>query len=171
MPQVSLYSTTAPVLVMALKNLAAVLRKGEAYAKEKGFDPAVLLQDRLHPTMFPLTRQVQIACDVAKGAVARLTGRDNPAFPDEEQSFEELYARVQRTIDYIMSVPDSAYEGAEDRQITLQAGGNSMQWLGSDYVASFVLPNVYFHSAMSYGLLRKAGVELGKRDFLAGGLV
>lgn len=171
MPQVSIYSTTAPVLVMALKNLAAVLRKGEAYAKEKGIDPGILLNDRLHPTMFALTRQVQIACDVSKGAVARLSGAANPSFADEEQSFEDLYARIQKTIDFIMSVPQSAYEGAEDRQITLQAGGNSMQWLGSDYVASFVLPNVYFHSTMTYALLRRAGVELGKQDFLAGGLM
>jgi len=171
MPQVNIYSVSAPPLVMALKNLAAVLRKGEAYATEKGFDPAVLLNDRLHPTMFPLVRQVQIACDVAKGAVARLAGIDNPSFPDEERSFEELYTRIQKTIDFIMGVPESAFEGAEDRQITLQGGGQTMQWLGSDYVASFVLPNVYFHSAMTYALLRQAGVELGKRDFLAGGLM
>lgn len=171
MPAVTIYTVTAPTLVMALKNLSAVLKKGEAYAQERNIEGAVLLNDRLHPTMLPLTRQVQIACDVAKGAVARLAERDNPAFADTETSFADLYTRIQNTIDFIMSVPESAYAGAEDRQITLQAGGNTMQWQGSDYVASFVLPNVYFHCAMTYGLLRKNGVELGKRDFLAGGLM
>jgi hypothetical protein len=170
MPAVSLYSTTFPPLVMALKNLAAVLAKGEAYAQERKIDPAVLLNDRLHPTMFALTRQVQIACDVAKGAAARLAGVENPAFPDDEATFEQLQARIARTIAFLMAQPEAAFDGAEDRMITLQAGGQTMQWHGSDYVASFVLPNVYFHCAMAYGLLRKSGVDLRKQDFLAGGL-
>lgn len=170
MPAVTIYTTAIPPLSMALKNLRAVLAKGEAYAKERNIDPAILLNDRLHPTMFALTRQVQIACDVAKGAAARLAGVESPSFPDEEQSFEELYARIDRTLAFLAAQHEESYTGAEDRMITLQAGGQTMQWHGSDYLASFVLPNVYFHCTMVYALMRKNGVVLTKQDFLAGGL-
>lgn len=170
MTTITCYLATTPVLVRALKNLSAVLKKGEAHAKAKGFDPAILLNARLAPDMFALTRQVQIAADTAKGAVARLTGQDPPTFADDETTFEQLHARIQRTIDYVESIPESAFAGAEDRTVTMRAGENTMQWQGLDYLTGFVLPNLYFHAAMAYAILRHNGVELGKRDFLAGGL-
>lgn len=165
----SLYAHCTPSLVRALKNLSAVLKKGEAFAAAKKIEQSVLLSARLAPDMFALTRQVQIACDVCKGAAARLSGGENPSFPDTEASFAELYARIERTIQFVQSVPESAFAGAETRTITLPTPFGTMEWAGSDYLASFVLPNVYFHSAMAYAILRHNGVELGKQDFLAGG--
>lgn len=165
----SLYAHCFPPIVRALKNLSAVLKKGEAFAEAKKIEQSVLLNDRLAPDMFALTRQVQIACDVAKGGAARLSGRDNPSFPDGEASFAELYARIERTIEFVNSIPEAAFEGAEARTITLPTPFGTMEWIGADYATSFVLPNVYFHSTMTYAILRSNGVELGKRDFLAGG--
>lgn len=165
----SLYAYCVPPCVRALKNLAAVLKKGEAFAEAKKIDQAVLLNDRLAPDMFALTRQVQIACDVAKGAAARLSGQENPSFPDTETSFAELFARIDRTIAFVTSVSEAAFAGAENRTITLPTPFGTMEWNGLDYLNSFVLPNVYFHSSMAYAILRNNGVELGKQDFLAGG--
>lgn len=164
-----LYAHCLPPCVRALKNLAAVLKKGEAFAEAKKIEQSVLLNDRLAPDMFALTRQVQIACDVSKGAASRLSGSENPSFPDSETSFAQLYARIDRTIDFLHSVPESAFAGSETRTITLQTPFGTMEWNGLDYVNSFVLPNVYFHSSMAYAILRNNGVELGKQDFLAGG--
>ncbi len=165
----SLYAYCTPSLVRALKNLSAVLKKGEAFAEAKKIEQSVLLNDRLAPDMFALTRQVQIACDVSKGAVARLSGGENPSFPDGETSFAELYARIERTIAFLHSVPETAFAGGETRTITLPTPFGTMEWVGIDYLNTFVLPNVYFHSAMAYAILRNNGVEIGKQDFLAGG--
>lgn len=163
----SLHAVVVPTLTRALVQLRHVLRKGDAHAQAQGWDPAVLLAMRLAPDMFPLTRQVQIATDIAKGAVARLTGGEAPKFDDTETRFDELDARIARAIDYLGSVPAAAFDGSETRAITVptRARGD-LHFEGSDYFYGFALPNVYFHATAAYALLRHAGVPVGKADFL-----
>lgn len=165
---VSFYEASIPVFVHVLGNLAAILEKGQAHAKAKGYDPAVLVSARLAPDMFPLSRQVQIATDVVKGFAARTAGREPPSWPDTESSFPELVARVRKAIDYVGQVTSEALEGAETRSITLTIRGESTTFQGLDYLRKFVLPNLYFHTTTAYAILRHNGVELGKRDFLGG---
>jgi hypothetical protein len=162
-----MHALTVPALVRALAQLKHLLIKGEAHARAQGWDPAVLLGMRLAPDMFPLTRQVQIATDIAKNGVGRMTGVDAPKFDDTETSFEQLVDRIERTLAYIGSVPASAFEGAETRDITVptRARGD-LHFKGLDYLFGFILPNVHFHATTAYGLLRHAGVPLGKADYL-----
>ncbi len=158
-----IYSFTIPVFAKHLEGLKKIIEKAEAH----GVDEQALLNDRLAPDMFPFVRQVQIACDQAKGAVARLTGGENPSFPDTEASFDELKARIDKTIAFMNSVPESAYEGADTRETTLPYfPGKYMT--GFDYAREYVIPNFYFHVSIAYGLVRKAGVEIGKADFMNG---
>ena len=166
--KISVHVMSVELLATALSNLSTILEKGHAHALARKFDPAVLLTARLAPDMFPLTRQVQIATDVAKGGVARLAGREPPKFEDNEQTFEELRARLARTIDFVKSTPASAFEAAEDRDIKLPARDRTIEFKGLDYLQRFVIPNVFFHSTMAYAILRHNGVELGKKDFLTG---
>lgn len=156
-----------PTLVRALNQLRHVLRKGNAHALANGWDPGVLLAMRLAPDMFPLVRQVQIATDIAKNAGARLSGGEAPKFEDNETSFEELDARIAQAIAYLEGLPAGAFDGADTREIVIptRARGD-LRFDGRDYVDGFVLPNVYFHCAMAYALLRHAGVPVGKADFL-----
>jgi hypothetical protein len=151
-----------------LRNLSALLDKGLAHAEAKKFDPAVLVNARLAPDMFPLSRQVQIATDMAKAAVARLTGQEPPRYEDTEQTMEELKARIAKTIDYIESAPASAFEGSEDRDIRIPLRDRTLEMKGLQYVRQWVLPNFYFHVTTVYALLRHNGVDIGKRDFLGG---
>jgi hypothetical protein len=162
-----MHALTVPALVRALTQLKHILVKGEAHARAQGWDPAVLLGMRLAPDMFPLTRQVQIATDIAKNSVGRMTGGEAPKFDDTETSFEQLADRVDRTIAYIVSVPAAAFDGAETRDITVptRARGD-LHFKGHDYLFGFILPNVHFHATTAYGLLRHAGVPLGKADYL-----
>ena len=164
--KISMHAMSVDVFTRALGNLSAVLEKGVAHAKERKFEPAVLLAARLAPDMLPLTRQVQIASDVSKNSVARLAGQDPPRFPDTETSFEELHARIARTIDYLKSVPASALEGAETRDIKFPSGERTLEFKGLDYLEHWAIPNVFFHVTTAYAILRHNGVELGKRDFL-----
>lgn len=164
----SMYQASVPVLVRQLRALSDLLAKGEQHAREAGVDPRALLEARLAPDMFPLPRQVQIATDMAKGGVARLAGRDVPAYADEESNFAELRARIEKTIAFIESVPADTIDGSEDRDITLVIAGNEMPFKGQPYLLHFVLPNVFFHATAAYALLRHKGVPLGKRDFLGG---
>jgi uncharacterized protein len=164
----SVHAMSVEVFTHTLGNLTALLEKGVAYAKQRKFEPAVLLASRLAPDMFPLTRQVQIACDLAKNSVARLTGQEPPRFPDTETSFEELHARISRTIDYLKSIPASALEGAETRDIKVPAGERTLEFKGLDFLQHWAIPNVLFHVTIAYAILRHNGVELGKRDFLGG---
>jgi hypothetical protein len=163
----SLHAVAVPTLSRALVQLRHALRKGDAHAQAQGWDPAVLLAMRLAPDMFPLIRQVQIATDFAKNAVGRLTGEEAPKFDDTETSFAELDARIARALDYLGSVPAAAFDGGENRAITVttRARGD-LNFNGSDFFYGFVLPNVYFHTTTAYALLRHAGVPLGKVDFL-----
>ena len=158
---------TVPALVRTLTQLKHILAKGEAHARSQGWDPAVLLGMRLAPDMFPLAWQVQIATDIAKNSVGRMTGLDAPKFEDSETTFEQLVDRVERTIAYIASVPAGAFDGAETRSITVptRARGD-LHFTGMDYLFGFILPNVHFHCTTTYGLLRHAGVPVGKADYL-----
>ena len=157
-----LYDAAAPVFVRALTNLSALMDKALA----QGFDEATLMQARLAPDMRPFPAQIQLASDSAKGAVARLTGTDNPSMPDTEMSFAELKARIDATLAFIRSVPAGAYVGGEDRDVVLKFPGGEQHFKGGAYLTGFALPNFFFHVAMAYALLRAAGVQIGKRDYL-----
>lgn len=165
-PQLSLYAVAIPVLDRALANLHAVLEKAAAEATSRGYDPAVLLQARLFPDMFPLVRQVQIATDIAKGCGARLAGIEVPSWPDDETAFEALLARIDRTRFFLAGLDRGAIDAAADRSITLKLPRGSFSFNGLDYLQQFVLPNVYFHCTTTYNLLRHNGIPLGKMDFL-----
>ncbi len=166
--KISVHAMSVELLASALSNLSDILEKGHAHALARKFDPAVLLSARLAPDMFPLTRQVQIATDVAKAAVARLAGQDPPKYEDNEQSFEQLHARIARTLEFIRSIPASALEGSEERDIKVPARDRTLEFKGLDYLRRYVIPNVFFHSSTAYAILRHNGVELGKKDFLTG---
>jgi hypothetical protein len=162
----SLYDTSVPAFVQILTSLKAILDKAEAHATAKKFAPENLLTARLFPDMLPFTRQVQIACDHAAKACARLTGAEVPTFPDTETTFDELKARIAKALDAVKSHKREQFDGAADRDITLPLGGETMTLKGSRYLANFALPNFYFHAVTAYDILRENGVEIGKRDFL-----
>ena len=166
--KISVHAVSVDLLANSLANLSHLLDKGEAHAVARKYDPALLLAARLAPDMFPLTRQVQIASDVSKYGVARLAGVEAPKFEDKEQTFEELRARIARTIDFIKGVPAAALEGSEDRVIKVPGRDRTLEFKGLDYLARFVIPNTFFHATASYAILRHAGVEVGKNDFLVG---
>jgi uncharacterized protein len=163
----TIHAAAVPTLVRALSQLRGILAKGATHAEAQGWDPAVLLGMRLAPDMLPLTRQVQIATDIAKNAVGRLTGTEAPKFEDDETTFAELDARVQRAIAFLQSLPADAFAGAEARAVTVPSRAfGDLHFTGKDYLFGFVLPNVYFHSTTTYALLRHAGVPLGKADYI-----
>jgi hypothetical protein len=162
----SMYDASIPVFIHVLANLTAILDKGQAHARARGIDPAVLVGARLAPDMFPLSRQVQIATDVVKGFAARMTGAEPPNWPDTEATFDELIARVGKAVDYLGSVEPSRLEGTSDRTVSFAIRGEPVSFQGLAYLQKFVLPNLYFHTAITYAILRHNGVELGKRDFL-----
>ena len=164
--QISMYETLVPTANRMLGNLSKFLDKGAAFAEGKKVDAAVLLNSRLAPDMFPLTRQVQIACDMAKGAAARLSGSEIPKFDDNETTIADLKARVAKTRDFINGIDAAKYAGAEDRDIVLQMRTGELRFKGLNYLRDFVLPNVYFHVSAAYMILRHNGVELGKNDFV-----
>jgi uncharacterized protein len=164
--KVSMHALSAEVFTHSLARLSAILDKGFAHATQRKFDPSVLLAARLAPDMLPLTRQVQIACDVAKNGIARLAGQDPPRFEDNETTFEQLRARIARTLDYIKSVPPSALAESETRDIKVPAGERTFEFKGLDFLQRWALPNVFFHITTAYAILRHNGVELGKGDFL-----
>jgi hypothetical protein len=146
--------------------MSRVLKKAEAHCEAKKIDPNALLQARLYPDMFALTRQVQIACDFAKGAAARLAGAEVPAYPDEEKSFADLQARIARTQEFVASFKSEQYKDAATRTVSLKIGGQDMSFKGAEYLSRMVLPNFYFHLTTAYDILRHNGVELGKGDFM-----
>jgi len=163
---ITMYDAAIPPLRRALANLLHILDKGAAHAENRKIDPVVLVNMRLFPDMFPLARQVQIATDVAKGCAARLAALEPPKYEDNEQSFPELKARVDKTLAYLGSVDPARIDGSEGRTISLKVGGETLTYQGLSYLQHFVLPNVYFHVTTTYAILRHCGVEVGKRDFL-----
>jgi hypothetical protein len=153
----------------ALGNLSLILEKAAANAAQRKFDAGVLLGARLAPDMLPLTRQVQIASDIAKNSVARLAGQEPPRFEDSETNIEQLRTRIARTIDFLKSVPASALEGSETRDVKVPLGDRTLEFKGVDFLQRWAIPNVFFHIVTAYDILRHNGVELGKRDYLNGG--
>lgn len=166
--KISVQAVSVDLLANSLANLSHLLDKGHAHAVARKYDPALLLAARLAPDMFPLTRQVQIASDLSKYGVSRLAAVEAPKFEDKEQTFEELRARIARTIDFIKGVPAGALEGSEDRTIKVPLRERTLEFKGLDYLVRWVIPNVYFHVTTAYAILRHAGVEIGKNDFLTG---
>lgn len=164
--QISMYAASVPVFAKMLGNLAAILDKAAGYAEQKKIDPAVLLAARLYPDMFALTKQVQIACDFAKGAVARLAGQEPPKYEDNETTIAELKARIARTIDYVQGFEPKQLDGSETREVELKIRGETVKYPGLAYLLHVALPNFYFHATTAYDILRHNGVELGKRDFV-----
>jgi uncharacterized protein len=162
----SMYRAAVPSFLQILPCLSGILDKAQSYAAQKKIEPAVLLTARLYPDMFPFTRQIQIATDFAKGAVARLAGGEPPKYDDTESSFDELKARVARTIAFVKEFKPSQIDGSEDRDITITVGSAPRQFKGENYLMNFALPNFFFHATTAYAILRHNGVELGKRDFL-----
>jgi uncharacterized protein len=162
----SMYQASAPVFDKMLANLAGILAKAATWAETRRIEPAVLLTARLAPDMFTLTRQVQVACDFAKGCCARLAGSDPPAFEDTETSFPELQARIARTRQFVSTFKAVQIDGTEERDIRFKGGRGVMEFKGQAYLTGFVLPNFYFHTAMAYAILRHNGLELAKGDFI-----
>ena len=166
---ISMYQASVPVFVRMLKNLDAILDKGKAHAEARKIAANVLPASRLIADMFPLSRQVQIACDHAKGAVARLAGVDIPKHEDNEQTFEELQARIAKTVAFVETFTAAQIDGSEERDIVYPTSSRGdLKFKGADYLLGFALPNFYFHVVTAYDILRANGVEIGKRDFLAG---
>ena len=163
---ISVYEISIPVLSRGLTNLSAILDKAAAHAAAKKYDSAVLSQLRLYPDMHPLARQVQIACDTAKGAAARLAGIDIPKHEDQEVTLDELKQRIAKTLDFLQTVDTDRINGAESRSIEIKFPNGAWKFTAVAYLTDFVLPNFYFHESMVYALLRKSGVEIGKTDFL-----
>jgi len=162
-----MHSASAPVFVQMLGNMDAWLDKAAAHAEAKKFDTSVYLTLRLAPDMLPFPKQIQIASDNAKGCVARLAGVEIPKYEDNEASLAELKARIAKTIDFVKSVPAENFAGAEERAIELpQRNRDPLRFDGETYLKHFALPNFFFHVNMTYALLRHAGVDLGKLDYL-----
>ena len=163
----SMSQASLPALQIGLNALSGVLDKAAAFAAAKKIDPAVLLNSRLAPDMFALTRQVQVATDLAKNGAARLAGVEPPRYEDNETTIDQLKARLAKAVAFIKSLDAKQIDGAADRQITFPLGPtNKGEMKGDDYLNHFVLPNVYFHLTAAYAILRHCGVEIGKEDFL-----
>lgn len=162
----SMYQASVPVFTRGLENLANILAKGAAHAEARKIDPAVFVTGRLAPDMFPLSRQVQIATDAAKGCVARLGGAEVPSYPDTETTFPELHERVAKTLAFLKGFSASQIDGSEDRAVVLKLRGEDTKFRGQDYLFKLALPNFYFHVTTAYDILRHNGVEVGKGDYL-----
>ena len=161
-----LYGFSVPVFLRGHAILSDVLRKGEAHAQDHKIQPSALLTARLFPDMFPLTGQVQAACDTAKRATARLVGVEPPRFEDDEATFDELYVRIQRTSEFVERHQPEAFRNGNARRIELKLSAGLVTLTAEEYLARFALPNFYFHVATAYDILRHNGVPLGKRDYL-----
>lgn len=164
--RISMYRTSLPVFVHMLRNLREILKKGAAHAEDRGVDPGVLVNCRLYPDMFPLSRQVQIATDVVKGFAARVAGQSPPKYDDDESTFDELVERVDKTILFLESFEPGQIDGTEEKEVRLLLRSGDVTLTGLDYLNHFVMPNFYFHVTTAYALLRHNGVELGKKDFM-----
>jgi hypothetical protein len=163
------YDFAIAPLLQTLKNLDTIVTQAEAHvAGDEHCAPETFIQGRLYPNMRPFIFQVQVATDTAKGAAARLSGQPAPVWPDEETTFAEVHERIGKAIGYLSGFRSGAFEGAEDRAIELKLGEHAFRLSGRQYVQAFVLPNFYFHVTTAYNILRHFGVDIGKRDYLAG---
>ncbi len=164
--KISMHQASAPRFANALKNLSAILDKAQAFADAKKLDPALPGALRLIADMLPLARQVQIACDTAKGAVARLAGVEIPAREDSEKTLPELKARIAWTLEFIQSVPAANIDGSEEREVVLKMRSGEQKFTGLQYLMGHAVPNFYFHCTTAYNILRANGVDIGKKDFI-----
>ena len=162
----SMYQASVPVFVRMFGNLSAILDKAAAFAEAKKIDPSVLVNARLAVDMLPLSKQVQIASDAAKGAGARLTVSDVPSFADTETTFPELQARIAKTVDFLKGLDAAQFDGSESKEIVLALAKGEVTFKGDAYLLNFVLPNFYFHMTTAYAILRHNGLDLGKMDYL-----
>ena len=162
----SMYTASVPVFRQILGSLVVMIDKAQAHAAEQGIEPQALLQARLFPDMFPFLKQVQVACDFAKGAAARLGGVEVPKFEDTEQGFDQLKQRIAKTIAFIDSVPREAVEHSAEREITTGSGDKARSFRGQDYLLHYALAHFFFHATTAYDILRHNGVALGKKDFI-----
>lgn len=163
---ISMYQVSVPRFVNILTNLSGILDKTQAHVDAMKIDQSALTTYRLFPDMFAMARQVQIACDTAKGAVARLAGVDIPAYEDTEQTLAELKVRIAKTIAFIQTIQPAQLDGTEDREIVLKRGEKSTTYKGMQFLLGHALPNFYFHVTTAYNILRHNGVPVGKRDYL-----
>jgi uncharacterized protein len=163
---ISMYQASVPVIIRSLNNLVGILEKGATYAEAKKIDPSVLVNSRLFPDMLPLSKQVQIASDIAKRGMAQLAGVEPPKFEDNETTLAELIERTQKTISFLNTVKPEQVDGTEEKTITLPMREQTLTFAGMSFLVSFILPNLYFHVTTAYNILRHNGVELGKIDFL-----
>lgn len=163
---ISMHRASVPVFARALRNLVTVLKKGEDFAAERKLDQTVLLGYRLAPDMYPLSRQVQIATDMAKGCVSRLAGVEIPVYEDKETSFAELIARVERCVAYIEGFAPAQIDGTEDKTVVLKRPSGDITYQGLPYLLEYAQPNVYFHCVTAYAILRHCGVPLSKKDYI-----
>jgi hypothetical protein len=164
----TIYDASILPMLKFLENLSKILDKAVAQAKSEDRDLQGLLDARLAPDMFPFVRQIQIVSDTAKGCAARLTGNEPPSWPDEEKTFADLQARIDRTVQYLKSIRPEEFANAEGREIVLKFPSRTIQMMGGDYVNNFVMPNFHFHMTVAYGLLRANGIAIGKMDYLGG---
>jgi hypothetical protein len=163
----SFHDASVPAFLQILGSLSGILAKAEAHCKAKNIAPDVLLGARLYPDMLPLSRQIQMACDLAAKGCARLTQSEVPATPDTEKTFDELRQRLATAADYVKAFKPAQFDGADGRDVTFPIGPDKTMTLkGQQFLSHFVLPNFYFHAATAYDILRHNGVEIGKRDFL-----
>ncbi|GAB4068240.1 DUF1993 domain-containing protein [Ancylobacter sonchi] len=162
----SIFDTSIPVFLRAFDNFSAILGKGETFAQAKGLDPATLVEARLAPDMLSLAGQVQRASDTAKFCAARLTATAGPSFDDNEASFDDLHARIAKTVAYLKGFDAAQFEGSESRQIVLKRRQGEVTLDGRAYLLTFALPNFFFHVTTGYDILRQQGVPVGKTDFL-----
>ena len=165
---ITIYDQIVPPLTKMLTNLDNVLKKAEADAETRKIDPSVFVNGRLAPDMLPLTRQVQIMTDQAKGGASRLAGLEPPKWPDEEKTFADLHARIAKAIAYLNTFKPAQFDGADTRKIELKVPNATLTFTGKDYLLTNLLPNFYFHYTTAYAILRHNGVQIGKRDYLAG---
>ena len=165
---ISMYQASAPRFIHTLNALSAILDKAQAHAEMKKIDPLAMTAFRLFPDMLPMTRQVQIATDSAKGCMARLAGVEIPKYEDTEQTFTELKARVAKTVAFVGTFKPAQIDGTEEKDVVLKIGGNDRTFKGMEYLLGFAYPNFYFHVTTAYNMLRHNGVEIGKKDYLGG---
>lgn len=163
---ISMHSLSIPILEKNLGHLSKFIDKAAAYCEQKKCEPAALITFRLYPDMLPFSRQIQIACDQAKGCAARLAAIDPPKFEDTETTFAELQARIERTISFIRGVSREAIDASAGREIAMKIGPNEIKLSGQKFLTEFALPNFFFHVTAAYIILRHNGVELGKRDYI-----
>ncbi len=165
---ISMYQASAPVFTRMLTQLKIILDKTATHAAAKKIDDSVYLTARLYPDMLPMGRQIHIACDFAKGCCARLAGIEIPKYEDNEMTFADFQARIDKTIAFVASIAPAQIDGQEDRDISLTIAGNPVTFKGQAYLLHMALPNFYFHLTTAYAILRHNGVEIGKGDFLGG---